>query len=251
VPFVPSLSVRARLLPWLQLHGQAGRTFRLPTFNDRYWSPGGQPGLRPEQGWHQELGLRGEWQQGDWQGQLHLSAFSQQIDNWILWRPGPSYWFPENLRTVWSRGLETGAKLAAQAGDWQGQLRLAYTYTRATITATEGARDQSRGKQLIYTPEHQGRLALQGQWRAFSLHYTHAFTGYRYTTSDNSAFLPGYDLGSVYLQHRWQRPRWQLRGSLRCDNLWGRDYEVLAARPMPRQVLSLGLDVVFAGTPSP
>ena len=55
--FSPNMGVNMNLLPALFLKAQAGKSFKPPTFNDRFWQPGGNPELRPEIGWGYEVGL--------------------------------------------------------------------------------------------------------------------------------------------------------------------------------------------------
>ena len=62
----PRLGLNLRLLQGSTLHlkASAGRSFRVPTFNDRFWQPGGKPDLNPERGWTYDLGLRLEHRYG-------------------------------------------------------------------------------------------------------------------------------------------------------------------------------------------
>lgn len=237
---LPALNLRGKLLAALELHGQIGRSFRLPTFNDRYWSPGGNPDLQPEQGWGSELGLT--WTPSlaeGWSPEFGLTAFHQLIDQWILWRPTrQGFWAPENLQRVRAHGLESQAKLAWQHGPWQAVANVAYSLTRSTVVATRRANDLSLGQQLIYTPVHQGQAGLRLQRGPLALRYQHAYTGARHTGSD---WLPPYDLGSLALSADWQRPHWQGQLALRLDNLWSEPYQVMPNRPMPLRQVSLSL----------
>ncbi|MBK6947561.1 MAG: TonB-dependent receptor [Haliscomenobacter sp.] len=56
-PIVPALGVDYQIHPNLLVKGSASRNYRLPTLNDRFWAPGGNPDLLPESGWSQELGF--------------------------------------------------------------------------------------------------------------------------------------------------------------------------------------------------
>ena len=55
IPLLPNLGLEYQLNPSLRLLGKVSRNYRLPTLNDRFWSPGGNPDLLPESGWSQEL----------------------------------------------------------------------------------------------------------------------------------------------------------------------------------------------------
>ncbi|MEO1448440.1 MAG: TonB-dependent receptor [Bacteroidota bacterium] len=241
IPLTPDLSLRGQLARKLYLRAQAGRSFRLPTFNDRYWNPGGNPDLLPEQGWHQEIGL--DFIPRRWQ--FHLTSFHQLIDQWIQWRPGPSYWFPENLRKVRSLGLESSAAYSFKVGGWRGDLTAAHTLTRARSVEVVQARDASLDKQLIYTPAHQGRVGITAFRRSWQMAYGHAWTGRRYTTSDNAFFLQAYQAAHFSMQYVFRRQRWQARMGGRIDNLWNADFQVIENRPIPPRSYRLTLSFQF------
>lgn len=244
-PTIPAINVRRVLWPGVTLRGQAGRSFRLPTFNDLYWSPGGNRELQPESGWNQDVGV--EWDTDTKIGRLEGSTttYSQTINNWILWRPGPNFWYPENLRNVWSRGIETDLSLTHS---WKGialKANGAYTFTKATITEVAQGRDLSLGKQLIYTPAHQFRSTLRlsgGQWSAT---YSHRFTGKRYTATDNSAWLDPFDLASLSAGYSWTYKNFILDLAARVDNLWAVEYQVIDNRAMPLRSGSISLNIHF------
>ncbi|MEM7655024.1 MAG: TonB-dependent receptor [Bacteroidota bacterium] len=247
---LPSLSFKGQLIPGLQLHAQGGRTFRQPTFNDLYWNPGGNPDLRPETGWHQEMGLLAQVQPKGVLLSAQLTAFHQLIDDWILWRPGPNFWYPENLRSVRSQGLESEVNAKWQLANWSLQFLAAHTYIQATIRQTTLARDASLDKQLIYTPRHQGRSSLTISKGPFSCTYLHRWTGRRYTSSDNSRWLDAFHTGSMMLN--WERPfhsfklplsHWESSLRVQFDNLWNQSYQIIENRPMPLRSWSVGLEI--------
>ena len=92
----------------LRLKASVGRAFRLPTFNDRFWQPGGNPALRPERAWTADAGF---FIQGRY-GTAEVTAFLSRVRDQILWAPTRAgYWAPENARRVRTRGVEAS---------WQG-----------------------------------------------------------------------------------------------------------------------------------
>jgi iron complex outermembrane receptor protein len=246
--WMPSAGITWQAHPALRLRGYVARTYRYPSFNDLYWSPGGQPDLKPETGWTAEAGWSYVCRPGNTILTLHQGVFSHHIQNWILWRPGTGYWSAENVLQVWSRGLESSLHWQRPAGRWVPACVVRHHLVRATRTAIYDGADATLHKQLIYTPVHQASVRVGISHRGYTLSYTQAYVGRRYTTADNTLFLSPFTLGSTALSRNFERR--YIRGSLtlRAENLWQATYQVVAGYPMPRQQvhLDLSLSPVFA-----
>ena len=245
LPPTPSVSWAQWILPGLKLRSQVGRTYRLPTFNDLYWSPGGNPDLLPESGWNGDAGIEYHQTLGTGKLKAELTGYQQLIDNWILWKPRASFWSPENVRTVWSRGLESSLNIRQQLFGLQSSLSTAYTFTQATITEVASARNRSLNQQLIYTPLHQSRIRFRIEGSSWYAMYSHAFIGKVFTTSDNSRFLPGYGLGAIAAGYTTTLKTVTIRTSLRLDNVWNFSYQVIENRAMPGRSGSLSLTIQY------
>jgi len=61
VPFTPAIGAEYRLYSseksLIRLSSNIARSYRVPTFNDRYWGTQGNPDLEPEDGMNYELGV--------------------------------------------------------------------------------------------------------------------------------------------------------------------------------------------------
>lgn len=228
-----SVGLDYRLFPWLKLRANGSKLYRIPTFNDLYWVPGGNPELKPEEGYALEGGLDLHVKYRKFTFRSSLTAFHRDIDHWILWLPGTSFWSPQNLRQVWSRGMETQTDLSYRNGKWSIGLNLSTQYVVSTNQKALGPNDLSVGKQLMYTPVYSGGAGLSLAYGGLSLGYRHQYTGYRYTSTDNTQFLSPFDLGSVQLSYLFPFKSHRLRAHLSINNVWNSDYLVLANRPMP------------------
>lgn len=80
------------------------KNYRLPSMNDLFWRPGGDPTLDPEQSHRGEI----EWKftPGNWA--LSSTLFLHQIFNQIRWLPtsGGLFVAKQSPETVWNRGVE-------------------------------------------------------------------------------------------------------------------------------------------------
>ncbi len=244
---LPGISISYVIPPFNQLlfHGSLARNHRMPSMNDMYWFPGGNPELKPEMGMSYTAGL--EYAASCPKNQMHMnlsgSWFLNNVSNWILWQPDSiaSYWTPHNLREVKSQGVESKIKASIPWGNNIITVNLRHTYTRSESTKPLYPGDQSRGKQLIYTPEHTASAMVflhNGPW-----HGTTAmqYTGKRYTTSDNSRYLPPFTLFNMEAGRKWIIKNHPLNTSIRVNNIFNTSYQSVAWYPMPGRSITFNI----------
>lgn len=242
--FLPGFNVCWRAFPALKFRGNVQRTFRVPTLNEWYFVPGGNPQLRPEQGWSADAG---------WQIDLQLSSavsfhqevsfFGRRIHDWIIWFGG-SIWTPHNIATVYSRGVETSNTFTfSHSKDLRFWMGLNTSFVQATTVASYQPGDGSIDKQIPYTPRYNGQLNLGCSWRKFRFNYNHTYTGYRFITVDESAFLAPYNTGNFLISRNVTRHNRILSLNAYVYNIWGTSYQVVAARPMPGRNVGLGMSL--------
>jgi vitamin B12 transporter len=241
-PFAPSLGVEGYLFENLSLKAAVSRNYRVPAFDDRFFIFGGNPDLKPEDGWTEELSLEYARVWSALDIKLGLTAFNRNVDNWIIWLPDENFFYsPRNILQVWSRGLESSFSSTFQFGQTRLGFNARYDYVRSTNEKARIEGDPSLGKQLVYVPEHKvlGQLELsRGGWY---LALSHTFTGTVYTTDDHSASLPGFQLGQVILARSFSLAKITGRVFGKINNLWNESYEVVAAYPMPGRHYELGI----------
>ena len=79
------------------------RIFRLPTMNDLFWSPGGNPNLIPESGWD----LKASFSLQNKHNILKFEAFAGRLNNGIIWRPNGLFWQPINEFLITRYGINS------------------------------------------------------------------------------------------------------------------------------------------------
>ncbi|MBL0309461.1 MAG: TonB-dependent receptor plug domain-containing protein [Bacteroidetes bacterium] len=212
----------------------ASRNFRFPTLNDLYWIPGGNPELKQEKSWNGEIQLKYRYGKV---ADVAVSNFYIYVNDWIQWTPNGSFWSPENLKRVFSRGIETNFHFTNAMEHLPNQfvfhLNTSYSYTRTTNLDATSEFDNSKGKQLIYVPVHQVVVGLQLQYRKFYLRAVNRFTDKVYTTTDNSQSLKGYFISDLELGKELNFAHLELGISFRVNNMANSSYQVIAQRPMP------------------
>lgn len=246
VPFTGSVGAEYRLKQWAVLKAQAARVYRVPTFNDLYWNPGGNPALLPEDGYSGDLGvlLRHTWRRYAFRSEV--TWFNRMLHNWIIWLPGPAYWSPQNIMQVWSRGVESDSEIAWKAGGATVKLGMMTNQVVSTNQVAKSHYDDSVDRQLIYVPMYSGngRLGVARGRGSFTVHAT--YTGYRYTSTDNREYLePYWLLNASASLCAVRQARWQTDVFVHANNLLGTEYEVMLSRPMPLRNFQAGLRVHF------
>jgi iron complex outermembrane receptor protein len=245
VPVIPSLGGTLQLAKPLKLRLNATRNYRLPTFNDLYWQPGGNRALQPEEGWSQDAGLTFKHAFGTLRTEVDVTVYNSRIHNWIVWLPRGSNWAPTNLQFVWSRGVEVTARVAQPVGLFTLTGTGFYGYGRSTNEKERFPGDQALHKQLTYTPRHQAAATLGAARGPWTLLYNHRYTGSRYPTSDETGPLPAYQVGTLTLGRSltFRTLSFDLQG--RINNLWNASYQVIAWQAMPGRSFQLTLFTQF------
>ncbi len=204
-PVTPSVGAEYSVLQTtktsLTAKASLGRSYRVPTLNERYWRELGNPNLRPENGFNLEAGVAARWLPGD---RLTLSSeatiFRNRIDDWSYWNPEYGYRV-ENLQLVVARGLEWTGSLAYTGPAWQSGLSVSYALTRSSQERVYNAFAQDIiGKQLVYVPRHVGRLSAYVSRGKMRLTLQNQVNSRQYITFDNIQFLRGYMLTNVLLE---------------------------------------------------
>ena len=231
-PITPSINGSYKLLEDLLVKGRINRIYNLPTLNDRYWIPGGNQDLRPEQGWNQEIGLTYE------KGAFQFSSFyyHRKIKDQIIWVPGSSFWSPINLQTSEANGIEFEIQTKWQLNKFAFHFRSSYEF---------GTSVGEEGHQLIYTPQQQGVASLEVKFENFTLNYNHRLIGKVYTLTDNSAMINPYQLAFVKVAYNLSAKNIDIRLYSNINNIWNTSYQVILSRPMPGIHLETGMAISF------
>ena len=246
IPLAPSIGIKGKILRHFYIKANAAKHYRIPTFNDLYWAQGGNPNLLPENGWSEEASLEHLYNLKKVSWELSATAFNRNIDNWIIWLPNNyGIWSPENILTVWSRGLEYKAKINFRKNKFNFQLSGLYNYILSTNEKASTANDASLDKQLIYVPIQNAQGSMTVVYRGTMINYTQIYTGYRYTLSDNSKYLKPYSVANIQVSQTFLIGTSKIKVFAQFNNLWNETYQVLAYRAMPLFNYQIGLSMLF------
>lgn len=246
VPLTGNLGAEYKLTQSVLLKLSGARSFRQPTLNDLYWNPGGNPGLKPEDA----IGFEGSiaYQKTIGKAEVYFEGtyFNRHTNNWIIWLPqGGSLFTPRNIAQVYSRGTETNFYLKYTTGEASLKLFGSSAYVLSTNQKTINENDQSKDRQLIYTPRYSLQGGLLLSYANISLMYNHTYTGYRFTATDNSSWLDPYNIASVKASYFMEIGKVKLQVNLAINNLFNQNYQVVQNRPMPLRYYEAGLAISY------
>lgn len=256
VPFTPSAGLEYSLLRknhhQLQWLASGGRSFRVPTLNDRYWQYAGNPELRPESSWNGETTLKYQYNVRQSTLELSTTAYAMWVDNWIIWLPGTvagpegepfNTWAPQNIQEVHSRGLEALLELTQALPLGVLNLNGSLAYTRSINKKAKHEYDRTVNKQLPFVPLFKGNAFLSYSLKDWFLSASWNSTGIRYTSGEESPYysLPAYSLfdASIGKSFSWRKHTLSL--SLDSRNLGNTQYQNYANRAMPGRNYMLSL----------
>jgi vitamin B12 transporter len=233
-PFTPSLGTEIVVVGNLSVRASVSRNFKIPTFNDLYWVPGGNPDLRPETAWSEDAGFiyRGSEKSGI-HLKMEITAFSSQVNDWILWVPVNTFWSPQNIQQVWARGLESDFTATTSLGKSEMKFSGGYAYTRSTNEKSTAENDQSTGKQLIYVPLHRFYLDLNYRWQGVMINPAFTYSGFRYISTDNDYQLPGYGLMDLTISKDLKITEYTINLRFDIINIFNTAYQAVQYYPMP------------------
>jgi vitamin B12 transporter len=230
--FLPGADASYSITDWLLVRANVQRTYRAPSLNELYYFPGGDSTLKPEQGWNEDAGYTAKIKTGNFTFYHDLSVFTRDIHDWIIWLGG-AIWTPHNIEEVHSRGVETENNITYTSGKWKFHIGVNTSYVLATTVSSYIQNDGSAGKQIPYAPRYNGQANIGLSYKRFSVNYNETYTGYRFTTSDESEYLTPYQTENVQLMYLTSLSNHTLQLTAQCNNIWNEQYEVVSFRPMP------------------
>lgn len=242
--FVPTVGATTSLsfFKWLSWKTNAGTIYRYPTLNDLYWNPGGNPNLKPEQGYSAETSLQTNYTLSKLSLMVTGTIFTRNIHNFIVWLPGkdgnPS---PQNVLQVWSRGGETNTELVFKNKLIRTSMQVITNYILSTRTQTDLVNDGSLNRQMPYVPMYSGSAIYSFEIKGWMLRVAYVYTGYRYLTSDNYSYLLPYSLLDARLSKTFQLKNFLLNVFAEGNNLMNENYQSYTQYAMPLRNYKAGI----------
>lgn len=255
--FTPAVFLSCRPFARLPFHIRAfyKNIFRLPTFNDLYYTDIGNVALKPEFTHQFNLGVqyRKTYEKG-WLRQMEgqVDAYYNEVTDKIVAVPkgnGQYRWMMMNLGYVEIRGIDASSSARFRLPwDIQLDLRLSYTYQKAqdyTRRKSGVLQALTYGGQIPYIPWHSGSVIGSLYFKDWQLNYSFIYVGERYHSSANvreDYEQPWYTHDMAVIRN-FRVKRCRMRLAAEINNLFSQDYEVVLNYPMPKRNFKLAFTV--------
>ena len=233
----------------LSIRAYAKKSFRMPTFNDLYYTEIGNALLKPESALQYNVGLSydKQWSSGLFRF-FHLQTdvyYNSVHDKIVAYPKGQQFrWTMLNLGRVHIKGVDVETELTVVPVS--GLLvtgRLQYTYQDARdVTDPE---DTFYRDQIPYIPWHSGTAILNIQYKKWDFNYSFIYAGERYNQQENIKYnyMQPWYTSDLSLSYRFKIKETAFRITGEVNNVFSQDYDVILNYPMPKRNYGLTLDV--------
>ena len=230
------------------IRAYAKRSYRLPTFNDLYYTDMGNALLTPESALQYNVGfvVEKDWYKGflrhfRWQTDGYYNSVHDKI---VAYPKGQQFrWTMLNLGKVHIKGIDVETELAvAPVQDLVISGRLQYTYQDAR-DVTDPA-DTYYRDQIPYIPWHSGSAILGLSYRQWDMNYSFIYAGERYNQQENIAYnyMPAWYTSDMSLSRRFSLKGMEIKTTLEVNNLLDQQYDVILNYPMPGRNFAISLN---------
>jgi iron complex outermembrane receptor protein len=238
--FLPRSGINIILNDW-RFFVSAGMNYRVPTLNELFWDPGGNPELNAEHSTALESGINYSWDAyGFWE--FKFSFYYITLKEMIRWHPTQSgIWRPENLDVVSSKGLEIQTKFKIIQDRLQGTIN--YKYGLSILEETSELNKATQGNRLPYLPATEINTHIMGNWYDFRLGLEIEYLSYRYITiaNLNYQYLPAVTLFNIYADYQYDWHSSTIIIYTRLNNIFKNDYQIINNYPLPLWEWKIGM----------
>ena len=218
------------------------RIFRMPTFNDLYYTQIGYSKLKPEYASQYNFGVsyKKEFKASfitllTAQADAYYAAITDKI---IATPTGSSFrWMMTNMGRVESKGIDATVAVQTAIGKVKLNTNLTYSWSKARdFTKINGFKLSSYGDQIPYTPWHSGSVIGGLTYKTWAVNYSFIYVGERYNGAVNNIernrIEPWYT-HDASLQKTFHYRDYTLKLSAEANNLLNQYYDVVLNYPMP------------------
>ena len=203
--------------------------YRLPTFNELYWSPGGNKSLSPESGYALDI----EYFLINKIGQLEVGATMHRLTNRILWQPtSAGYFSPSNVGNIGTEELYAGFSGHGQLNKIKLGYGMRYTYLSTHII--QSPTSQIEGRVLPFTPKHSISEYIHVHWKKrLGIKFHGKYQSQSFTTTENSSSLDAFFIARATIEYKAKANRTTITSYFTINNITNNTYFLTNGYPQP------------------
>ncbi|WP_294327626.1 TonB-dependent siderophore receptor [uncultured Chryseobacterium sp.] len=245
------MSYQPTSIPELTLRAFYKNIFRLPTFNDLYYTSVGNTYLKPEFTHQYDAGFtyQKKYDHSLFKGfYIKVDGYYNKVIDKIVAVPTTNMfrWMMLNLGKVEIIGADVNVQTELMLGSVKVRPLLAYTYQRAQDkTNNHGDKETYYGQQIPYTPWHSGSFTLMADYNNWSFNYSTIYVGKRYDGQlDNIQynFIQPWYTHDLSVQKKLSLAGHPFKINLEMNNVFNQYYDVVKNYPMPGRNFRLTLN---------
>lgn len=202
------------------------KTFRVPTFNELYYTTLGYSGLVPEKAAEYNVGVGTTI----WHTLFSVDVFRNIVRDKIVAKPTTYVWKMTNYGKAHITGAEVSLSRIFTIGVANTTVSAGYTYQQARNKSNDIPRLYN--SQIPYTPLHSGHYSIMTDYKDWSIGYHAIWSGKRYFWDHN---IPANEMEG-YIEHTVSVSKkickyLDIKAS--CINIGNTQYEIIKYYPMP------------------
>lgn len=213
--------------------------FRMPTFNDLYYTFIGNSLLNPEYTKQYDFGVtyfKSFKNQKIKFIDIQSDVYYNRVKDKIVAQPGANLyrWIMYNIGLVDIRGLELNAKTAFEPfNDFMFNIGINYTYQQAMDITSK--LEETYKDQIPYIPENSGSFLARLDYHNWHANYGFIYTGFRYNQKANNVYNymePWYTHdAAIGYEFKFRKGSVNINGEV--NNLLNQYYDIIPNFPMP------------------
>lgn len=237
---IPAFGMESKLLKDLIFKLKINKNYRYPGLNDQYWRIGGNPLLKPENGWSQEASINKTFGRN----KVGITLFKRIINEMILWVPQTNngIFSPINIAKVNTKGAEVSIKNEYRSNDFLVSSDFTYEYVKSINEVEVKLPKIERGSQLWYIPEHSLNFNMAFKYKKHRLSY---YYNYNSVKSGIQKKLAAFGISSIFLESEIDFKKNTFKAYLQIENVTNNQYYLIENRPMPGINFKLGFEAAI------
>ncbi|MCD4794535.1 MAG: TonB-dependent receptor [Bacteroidales bacterium] len=248
IPLIDLGISRKLLKNKLILKSNVSNKFRRPTFNEKFWLPGGNPNIKSETGKSTEATIKYLFNKNKSEN-ISITGYYSKINNMIQWIPVNGVWTAVNNNEVQLSGIETNMHYSIQKNKFKYSINASYNFSNSLLTGVYSNNNLELPVKLMYSPSHSSKLFFTTSYKRFNISISEQYTGERFTTQDkdnnSEGILPLIFLSNIYAAYQFDVNNIYISLNAKILNIFNEQYEIIKSYPSSGRAFYFGVVVRY------